>query len=49
MIIRLVGLTYTNVISEMGPETVYYIHVVGVVHESVSGITFSVDKEFSNR
>lgn len=39
----------TNVISEMGPETVYYIHVVGMVHESVSGITFSVDKEFSNR
>ena len=38
-----------NVIAEMGPETVYYIHVVGRVHESVSGITFSVDKEFTNK
>lgn len=49
MIIRLVGLTYTNVIYEMGFETVYLFHVAGMVHESVFGITFSVDKEFSNR
>lgn len=49
MIIRLVGLTYTNVIYEMGSKPYIYSHVAGMVHESVSGITFSVDKEFSNR
>lgn len=39
----------TNVIDEMGPETVYEIKVKGYVHEKVTGLTFSVDKKFSNK
>lgn len=39
----------TNVLDEMGPETVYEIKVKGYVHEKVTGLTFSVDKKFSNK
>ena len=38
-----------NVISEFSAGTEYTVHVKGYVHESVSGIIFSVDKTFTNR
>lgn len=38
-----------NVIAELAPTTEYNITVKGYVHEEVSGITFSVDKVFTNK
>lgn len=38
-----------NVINEFTATTEYYIAVKGYVHETLTGITFSVDKVFTNR
>lgn len=38
-----------NVINEFHDTTEYYIAVKGYVHETLTGITFSVDKVFTNR
>ena len=38
-----------NVINEFYDTTEYYIAVKGYVHETLTGITFSVDKVFTNR
>lgn len=38
-----------NVINEFHDATEYYIAVKGYVHETLTGITFSVDKVFTNR
>ena len=38
-----------NVIAELAPTTEYNITVKGYVHEEVSGITFSVDKVFTDK
>ena len=38
----------SNVIAEMGPQTSYNITVKGYVHEKVTGLTFAVDKQFTN-
>lgn len=38
-----------NVINEFSVTTDYYIAVKGYVHETLTGITFSVDKVFTNR
>lgn len=38
-----------NVISQLTATTTYYIAVRGYVHETATGITFSVDKVFTNR
>lgn len=38
-----------NVINEFAATTKYYIVVKGYVHETLTGITFSVDKVFANR
>ena len=38
-----------NVINELTATTEYYIAVKGYVHETLTGITFSVDKVFTNR
>lgn len=39
----------SNVIDQMGPQTTYEINVKGFVHEVNSGITFSVNKTFTNK
>lgn len=39
----------TNVISEFANSTEYVINVKGYVHETLTGITFSVDKTFTNK
>ena len=38
-----------NVINEFSATTDYYIAVKGYVHETLTGLTFSVDKVFTNR
>lgn len=38
-----------NVINEFSATTDYYIVVKGYVHETLTGLTFSVDKVFTNR
>lgn len=38
-----------NVINEFSATTDYYIAVKGYVHEMLTGLTFSVDKVFTNR
>ena len=38
-----------NVINEFSTTTDYYIAVKGYVHETLTGLTFSVDKVFTNR
>lgn len=38
-----------NVINEFSATTNYYIAVKGYVHETLTGLTFSVDKVFTNR
>lgn len=38
-----------NVINEFHDTTDYYIAVKGYVHETLTGLTFSVDKVFTNR
>lgn len=38
-----------NVIDEMGPQTTYYILVKGFVNEKLTGLTFAVNKEFTNK
>lgn len=39
----------TNVISEFANSTEYVINVNGYVYETLTGITFSVDKTFTNK
>ena len=39
----------TNVISEFANSTEYVINVKGYVYETLTGITFSVDKTFTNK
>ena len=39
----------TNVISEFADSTEYVINVKGYVYETLTGITFSVDKTFTNK
>ena len=39
----------TNVISEFANSTEYVINVKGYVYETLTGITFSVDKKFTNK
>lgn len=39
----------SNVINEFAATTDYYVAVKGYVHEITSGVTFSVDKVFTNR
>ena len=39
----------TNVISEFANSTEYIINVKGYVYETLTGITFSVDKTFTNK
>ena len=39
----------TNVISEFANSTEYVINVRGYVYETLTGITFSVDKTFTNK
>lgn len=39
----------SNVINEFAATTDYYVAVKGYVHETTSGVTFSVDKVFTNR
>ena len=39
----------TNVISEFANSTEYIINVNGYVYETLTGITFSVDKTFTNK
>ena len=39
----------TNVISEFTNSTEYVINVRGYVYETLTGITFSVDKTFTNK
>lgn len=39
----------TNVISEFANSTEYVINVKGCVYETLTGITFSVDKTFTNK
>lgn len=38
-----------NVINEFSATTDYYIVVKGYVHETITGLTFSVDKIFTNK
>ena len=38
-----------NVINEFSATTDYYIAVKGYVHETLTGLAFSVDKVFTNR
>lgn len=40
---------HTNVISEFANSTEYVINVKGYVYETLTGITFSVDKTFTNK
>lgn len=40
---------HTNVISEFANSTEYVINVNGYVYETLTGITFSVDKTFTNK
>ena len=39
----------TNIISEFANSTEYVINVKGYVYETLTGITFSVDKTFTNK
>lgn len=39
----------TNVVSEFANSTEYVINVRGYVYETLTGITFSVDKTFTNK
>ena len=39
----------TNIISEFANSTEYVINVNGYVYETLTGITFSVDKTFTNK
>lgn len=39
----------TNVVSEFANSTEYVINVKGYVYETLTGITFSVDKTFTNK
>ena len=39
----------TNVISEFANSTEYVINVKGYVYETLTGMTFSVDKTFTNK
>ena len=39
----------TNIISEFDNSTEYVINVKGYVYETLTGITFSVDKTFTNK
>lgn len=38
-----------NVVAQFTATTTYYIAVKGYVHETITGITFSVDKVFTNK
>ena len=40
---------HTNVVSEFANSTEYVINVKGYVYETLTGITFSVDKTFTNK
>ena len=40
---------HTNVVSEFANSTEYIINVKGYVYETLTGITFSVDKTFTNK
>ena len=39
----------TNVIQEFPNSTEYVVNVKGYVHETLTGMTFSVDKTFTNK